>query len=78
MHFSNTNSPIDFPQKENRIEKILSQVPTDISGKWMNISDVETVIKLTAKECSKIIVQRDVRFDPAPEILLLGEFGVDI
>jgi hypothetical protein len=38
-------------------QTILAAIPTDVSGKWMAVGDVEKLTKLVAEECMNIIAQ---------------------
>jgi hypothetical protein len=38
-------------------QTILAVIPTDVSGKWMAVGDVEKLTKLVAEECMNIIAQ---------------------
>ena len=38
-------------------QTILAAIPTDVSGKWMAVGDVEKLTKLVAEKCMNIIAQ---------------------
>ena len=38
-------------------QTILATIPTDVSGKWMAVGDVEKLTKLVAEKCMNIIAQ---------------------
>jgi hypothetical protein len=38
----------------NRIKELIEQVGTDVSGKWMNVDNLEKVAELIVKECAEI------------------------
>ena len=38
----------------NRIKELITQVGTDVSGKWMNVDNLEKVAELIVKECAEI------------------------
>jgi hypothetical protein len=39
----------------NRIEKIINEVRTDVSGKWVSIDDLENHTKSVVNECLDVI-----------------------
>ena len=38
----------------NRIKELITQVGTDVSGKWMNVDNLEKFAELIVKECAEI------------------------
>jgi hypothetical protein len=38
----------------NRIKELIEQVGTDVSGKWMNVDNLEKFAELIVKECAEI------------------------
>jgi len=43
--------------KKEIVENLIKQVGTDVSGRWMNVRDVEKLIEITVRECIKSIDQ---------------------
>ena len=39
----------------NRIEKIINEIRTDVSGKWVSIDDLENHTKSVVNECLDVI-----------------------
>ena len=37
-----------------RIKELIKQVGTDVSGKWMNVDNLEKFAELIVKECAEI------------------------
>lgn len=59
-----------------RIEKLMATIPTDTSGRWVHIGDLEKYTESVVKECSHLVFTRDQRTEPADYIYLLKAFGV--
>ena len=38
----------------NRIKELITQVGTDVSGKWMNVDNLEKFTELIVQECAEI------------------------
>jgi hypothetical protein len=38
----------------NRIKELITQVGTDVSGKWMNVDNLEKFAELIVQECAEI------------------------
>ncbi len=38
----------------NRIKELIEQVGTDVSGKWMNVDNLEKFAELIVQECAEI------------------------
>lgn len=51
------------------IQNIMSQVPTDVSGKWVSQDQIAHLIKLVAAECNNICMNY------AQEIVAAGDFA---
>lgn len=43
--------------KKEVVEQLIKKVGTDISGRWVNVRDVEKLIELTIRECIESIDQ---------------------
>ena len=37
-----------------RIKELIKQVGTDVSGKWMNVDNIQKLAELIVKECANI------------------------
>lgn len=59
-----------------RVKKLMATIPTDTSGRWVHIGDIEKYTELVVKECSHLVFTRNHRTEPAEYIYLLKEFGV--
>lgn len=51
------------------INKLISEIPTDTSGRWVNVKDIDNLIKRIVNECAK--------FTDRPKELY-KHFGVEI
>jgi len=66
-----------------RINELIQQVGTDVSGKWMGIDNVEKFAELIVQECIDIIAPYSVRMSrPGEEYLhpiqeIRKNFGVE-
>ena len=38
-----------------QIQKLIDQVGTDVSGKWINIDDAERLVQLVVEECASVV-----------------------
>ena len=38
-----------------QIQKLIDQVGTDVSGKWINIDDAEKLVQLVVEECASVV-----------------------
>jgi len=38
----------------NRIKELIEQVGTDVSGKWMNVDNLENLAELIVRECIEV------------------------
>ena len=41
--------------KKEIVEKLLNTISKDTSGKWINISEIETLIENTVRECIDVV-----------------------
>ena len=55
----------------NRIKELINEVGTDVSGKWINIDNVELLAKKIADECCQIV--EDTNGVPWDDILHIKE-----
>ena len=42
--------------KKEIVEKLLNTISKDTSGKWINISEIETLIENTVRECIDVLL----------------------
>jgi len=67
----------------NRIKELITQVGTDVSGKWMNVDNVEKLAELIVLDCIDIVAPYTVRMSrPGEEYLhpiqeIMKHFGVE-
>ena len=65
-----------------RIRELIKQVGTDISGKWMNVDNVEKLAELIVLDCIDIVAPYTVRMSrPGEEYLhpiqeIMKHFGI--
>jgi hypothetical protein len=50
-----------------RIEELIQEVGTDVSGKWMNIDNVKILAQLLIEECQRVLISNG--YDDAAEYL---------
>jgi hypothetical protein len=66
-----------------RIRELIKQVGTDVSGKWMNVDNVEKLAELIVLDCIDIVAPYTVRMSrPGEEYLhpiqeIMKHFGVE-
>jgi hypothetical protein len=62
----------------DRIEELVKQVGTDISGKWMNVDNVEKFAELIVQECAHLVDTLNEAYD-APSTagkFIKEQFGI--
>ena len=59
-----------------RINELIQQVGTDVSGKWMGIDNVEKFAELIVKECAGIATINAYQHE-TPGSYVLKHFGVE-
>lgn len=45
-----------------RIKELMSMVDTDVSGKWINVNNVEKLAELVVKECVNVVIMTSDRY----------------
>ena len=57
-----------------KIEELINQVGTDVSGKWLRIDNAEMLVNLVVKECALIA---DIAEPYKSTELILKNFGIE-
>lgn len=52
----------------SNIEKIISSIKTDVSGKWISTDQVEEIVNSVVDECIDIFVDRETLNDGDPAV----------
>jgi len=63
-----------------RIEELVKQVGTDVSGKWMNVDNVEKFAELIVQECAHLVDTLNEAYE-APSTagkFIKEQFGIEI
>ena len=64
----------------DRIEELVKQVGTDVSGKWMNVDNVEKFAELIVQECADLVDTLNEAYE-APSTagkFIKNHFGIEI
>ena len=64
----------------DRIEELVKQVGTDVSGKWMNVDNVEKFAELIVQECAHLVDTLNEAYE-APSTagkFIKNHFGIEI
>ena len=62
----------------DRIKELIKQVGTDVSGKWMNVDNVEKFAELIVQECAHLVDTLNEAYD-APSTagkFIKEQFGI--
>jgi hypothetical protein len=60
----------------HRIEELLKQAGTDVSGKWINVDNAEKLAELIVRECADIASMNQFQYDAVGNYVL-KHFGVE-
>jgi len=60
----------------HRIEELLKQAGTDVSGKWINVDNAEKLAELIVKECADVASMNQFQYDAVGNYVL-KHFGVE-
>ena len=63
-----------------RLKELIKQVGTDVSGKWMNVDDVEKFAELIVRDCADLVDTLNEAYE-APSTagkFIKNHFGIEI
>jgi hypothetical protein len=61
-----------------RVQALIEQVGTDVSGKWISVDDAEKLTELIVQECAWLVDENDISLPYGTfGKLIKGHFGVE-
>ena len=58
---------------KERVNQLIQQVGTDVSGKWVNIDNMNQFAELIVRECTSVVEGGSFLHDQAPAVIFAKE-----